>query len=112
LWPPNGGARPFQPTQRKPNTPIDRCAFQKVCQSITHVSDNTTIVASQCRTRSPLAMNALRDKAKAAAGVIAAKASAAKEAAVEKAKKEAVRYLVPRVLLVGERTDVRPMHKH
>jgi|TARA_B110000977_G_scaffold23550_1_gene28406 hypothetical protein len=57
-------------------------------------------------------MNALRDKAKAAAGVIAAKASAAKEAAVEKAKKEAVRYLVPRVLLVGERTDVRPMHKH
>jgi hypothetical protein len=57
-------------------------------------------------------MNALRDKAKAAAGIIAAKASAAKEAAVEKAKKEAVRYLVPRVLLVGERTDVRPMHKH
>ncbi len=76
------------------------------------MSDNTIIVASQCRTRSPLAMNALRDKAKAAAGVIAAKASAAKEAAVEKAKKEAVRYLVPRVLLVGERTDVRPMHKH
>ena len=37
------------------------------------------------------AMNALKEKAKAAAGAVAAKASATSEVAMEKARKEAVR---------------------
>ena len=64
--------------------------FDRVCQVVTFDTGRREL-SSPSHSRAPHAMNALKEKAKAAAEAVAAKASAASEVAIEKARKETVR---------------------